>query len=189
MRRAGIQQVVHSLLPIHPTSVTLIIKAFVETGRKLGYRVGDYNGASPNGFSFVQATVKDGKRISASTAFLHPAMKRKNLFIGTGVTVRKVVIEKRKAIGVKYVHFDENHETVVKARKEVILSAGAIGSLHILLLSGIAPFMKLNKTGIQTISDLPVGKNLHDHLFLPLEYIIPILTMIDMILSSIIQSL
>ena len=120
----------------------------------------------------TQATVKDGKRVSTSTAFLHPAMKRSNIFIGTGVTVRKVVFENNNAMGVSYVHYDKNFETVVKAKREIILSAGAVGSPHILLLSGVGPSTQLKEIGIDTISNVPVGENLQDHMILPLEYII-----------------
>ena len=89
------------------------------------------------------------------------------------MTVREVVFEDKKAIGVSFVHFDKNYETVIKAKKEIILSAGVVGSAHILLLSGIGPSLHLNEIGIETISDVPVGKNLQDHLILPLEYILP----------------
>ena len=156
----------------YPSHITELEKAFIEAGKKLGYRVGDYNRESRLEFSLTQSTVKDGKRVSTSTAFLHPAMKRSNLFIGTGVTVRKVVFENNKAMGVSYVHYDKNFETVVKAKREIILSAGAVGSPHILLLSGVGPSTQLKEIGIDTISDVPVGENLQDHMILPLEYII-----------------
>ena len=157
----------------YPSYITELDEAFIEAGRKLGYEVGDYNSESPFKFSFIQATIKDGKRVSASTAFLHPAINRKNLFIGTGVTVRRVVFENKLAVGVSYLHSDNKVETVVRAKKEIILSAGVVGSPHILLLSGIGPFLQLSEIGIETVSDVPVGKNLHDHIILPLEYIIP----------------
>ena len=157
----------------YPSYITELDEAFIEAGRKLGYGLGDYNSESPFRFSFIQATIKDGKRVSTSTAFLHPAINRKNLFIGTGVTVRRVVFENKMAVGVSYIHSDKKFETVVKAKKEVILSAGVIGSPHILLLSGIGPLLQLSEIGIETISDVPVGKNLRDHMFVPLEYTIP----------------
>ena len=157
----------------YPSYITELDKAFIEAGIKLGYEVGDYNSESPFKFSFIQATIKDGKRVSTSTAFLHPAINRKNLFIGTGVTVRRVVFENKLAVGVSYLHSDSKVETVVRAKKEVILSAGVVGSSHILLLSGVGPFLQLSNIGIETLSDVPVGKNLHDHIMLPLEYILP----------------
>ena len=156
----------------YPSHITELDKAFIEAGKKLGYRAVDYNGEIPFGFSLIQATIKDGKRVSTSTAFLHPAMVRSNLFIGTGVTVRKVVFENKRATGVSYVHYNKNYEAVIKAKKEIILSAGAVGSPHILLLSGIGPSMHLKEIGIDTISNVPVGENLQDHMILPLEYII-----------------
>ena len=156
----------------YPSYITELENAFIEAGQKLGYRAGDYNGKDPFGFSLIQAMVKDGKRVSTSTAFLHPAMTRKNLFIGTGVIVRRVVFENKKATGVSYVHYDKNYETTVKAKKEIILCAGAVGSPHILLLSRIGPSVQLQEVGIDTISDVPVGENLQDHMILPLEYVI-----------------
>ena len=77
---------------------TVAAKAFVEAGRELGYRIGDYNDESPFGFSIAQVTIRNGKRCSAATAFLFPAMERNNLHIKTGVTVRKVIVE---AVGVQ----------------------------------------------------------------------------------------
>ena len=157
----------------YPSHITELDEAFVEVGKKLGYKVGDYNSESPFGFSFIQAAVKDGKRMSTSAAFLQPAMSRENLFIGSGVTVRRVVFENKIAVGVSYSHSDEKFETVVKVKKEVILSAGVVGSPHILLLSGIGPSLQLREIGIEVISDAQVGKNLQDHIMLPLEYILP----------------
>ena len=157
----------------YPSHITELDEAFVEVGRKLGYKVGDYNSESPFGFSFIQAAVKDGKRMSTSAAFLQPAMSRENLFIGSGVTVRRVVFENKIAVGVSYSLSDEKFETVVKVKKEVILSAGVVGSPHILLLSGIGPSLQLREIGIEVISDAQVGKNLQDHIMLPLEYILP----------------
>ena len=153
----------------YPSYSTVAAKAFVETGRELGYRVGDYNGESPFGFSILQMTVENSKRVSTATAFLHPIMGRTSLHIGTGVTVRKVIIEDNKAVGVSYIQEPNNVEGSVRAKREVILSAGSIGSPHILMLSGIGPSSHLKEAGIETKVDLPVGKNLHDHvvLFLP----------------------
>ena len=74
----------------YPSHSTVAAKAFVEAGRDLGYRVGDYNGESPFGFSI---SIINRKRCSTATAFLCPAMERSNLHIGTGVTVEKVIIE------------------------------------------------------------------------------------------------
>jgi len=153
--------------------IGLATKAFLEAGKNLGYRVGDLNGGSPIGFSMVQATTENGRRISAANAFLHPVIDRSNLYIGTGTVIQKVLFneDKNKAIGVAYL--EDDVQKVVKAKKEIILAAGAIGSPHILLLSGIGPASQLNELDIETISDLPVGKNLHDHMMFPVEFILP----------------
>ena len=157
----------------YPSYVGSATKAFLEAGKNLGYRVGDLNGESPFGFSLVQATLENGRRVSSADAFLHPVIDRDNLYIGTGVVVQKVLFneDNSKAIGVKY--FQDDVEQVVKAKKEIILSAGAIRSPHILLLSGIGPASQLHEVGIKVVSDLPVGKNLHDHILCPVEFLVP----------------
>ena len=157
----------------YPSYSTVAAKAFVEAGRELGYRVGDYNGESPFGFSLSQMTIRNGKRCSTATAFLRPVMERCNLHIGTGVTVRKVIIEDNKAVGVSYIQEPNNVEGSVRAKQEVILSAGSIGSPHILMLSGIGPSSHLKEAGIEAKVDLPVGKNLHDHVMVPVSYETP----------------
>ena len=147
-------------------------KGFLEAGKRLGYKVGDYNGESPIGFSAAQSTIENGKRVSSANAFLHPVIDRSNLYIGTGVVVQKVLFDdNNKAVGVVYVQ--NGFQRIIRAKKEIILSAGAISSPHILLLSGIGPASQLNESGIKTIRDLPVGKNLRDHMFIGVEYILP----------------
>ena len=133
--------------------------------------MGDYNGESPFGFSIAKMTIRNGKRCSTATAFLHPVMERSNLHIGTGVTVRSVIFEGNKAVGVSYVQEPNNIEGSVRARREVILSAGAIGSPHILMLSRIGPSAHLQEAGIEAKVDLPVGKNLYNHVVVHLGFI------------------
>ena len=172
----GIDSKYHStggpLTVSYPSYSTVAAKAFVEAGRELGYRVGDYNGESPFGFSIAQMTIRDGKRCSTATAFLRPAMERSNLHIGTGVMVMKVIFKDNKAVGVSYIQEPDNVEGSVRARREVILSAGAIGSPQILMLSGIGPSSHLKEAGIQAKVDLPVGKNLYDHIMIPLTFLV-----------------
>ena len=171
----GIDSKYHStggpLTVSYPSYSTTGAKAFVEAGRELGYRVGDYNGESRFGFSIAQMTIRNGKRCSTSTAFLRPAMERSNLHIGTGITVRKVIFEGNKAVGVNYIQESDNGDNAVRAKREVILSAGAIGSPHILMLSGIGPSSLLNEAGIEEKVDLPVGKNLYDHVMFALSFL------------------
>ncbi|HWJ51243.1 MAG TPA: GMC family oxidoreductase N-terminal domain-containing protein, partial [Solirubrobacteraceae bacterium] len=99
-------------------------------------RIADYNGPEQDGASMFQVTQKDGKRFSAADAYLRPARTRPNLEIRTGVTVLGVELEGERAVGVR-VRKGRRGEEIVRARHEVLLSAGAIGSPQLLLLSGI----------------------------------------------------
>ena len=123
----------------------------------------DHNGASQEGFGVYQVTQKGGKRWSAADAFLKPAMQRPNLTVATGALVLKVMIENGRATGVE-IEIDGEVQQVI-ARKEVILSGGALNSPHVLMLSGIGPADHLREHGIAVEVDLPgVGENLQDHL-------------------------
>ena len=139
-------------------------KAFVHASQQAGFPfTPDHNGATQEGVFFHQVTQRKAKRESASTAFLHPVRKRKNLTVLTGATVTRVVVQDGVATGVEYRH--KGKSLVAHARREVILSAGAINSPRILLLSGIGPADELREVGITPVHDLPgVGKNLHDQL-------------------------
>ena len=98
-------------------------------------------------------------------------MERSNLHTGTGVTVRRVIFEGNKAVDVSYVQEPNNIEGSARAKREVILSAGAISSPHILMLSGIGPSAHLQEADIEVKIDLPVGKNLYDHVVVHLGLI------------------
>jgi choline dehydrogenase len=129
----------------------------------------DFNGAEQEGFGRFQATVRDGARCSTSVAFLRPALARPNLTVETDALVHRVVVEGGRAVAVAYQRRGEIH--LARADREVILSAGAIGSPHLLLLSGIGPAEQLRPLGIPVVADLPgVGKNLQDHLVVGLAY-------------------
>ncbi len=152
--------------------VTPVAQAFVEAGKELGYSEVDYNGRSQIGFSLTQQTIKNGQRHSTARAFLHPVRDRANLFVVTGQAVRRVALEGERAVGV-YVVATEEYKTgedkLVRAGKEVILSAGAVDSPRILLLSGIGPEEHLREVkGVALKKNLPVGKNLQDHLMIPI---------------------
>ncbi|XP_043271046.1 glucose dehydrogenase [FAD, quinone]-like [Venturia canescens] len=141
-----------------------IAKAFVKAGKELGWDEVDYNGERQTGFSFIQTNTKDGMRLSSNRAYLRPNEKRKNLSITKRSLVRKIIIdeESKRALGVEFV---KEGETIrVWAKKEVILSAGAIGSPQILMLSGIGPREHLESFGIRVLRDSPVGENLQDHI-------------------------
>ena len=148
-------------------------KAFLEAAKELGFKELDYNGKEQLGFSPSQLTVKNGVRWSTAQAFLHPVRHRKNLFVWTGKSVRGLKIKDSKVLGVHVVDTDEyktGEATFIAARKEVILSAGAIDTPKILLLSGIGPINHLKEAGIPLVKDLPVGQNLQDHIMIPKGY-------------------
>lgn len=122
----------------------------------------DFNGAEQEGAGTYQMTIKGGRRNSAARAFLHPAMKRKNLAVVTGAQVLRVVFEGRRAVGVEY--RKDGRTAVLKARREVILSGGAIATPQLLMLSGIGPGAHLQEMGIPVLHDNPnVGSHYSDH--------------------------
>ncbi len=144
--------------------------AFIKAGEQAGYDItSDYNGKQQEGFGPMHMTVKDGVRSSASREYLDPVKSRKNLTIVTGALVTKVVLEDKVAKGVEYV-VNGKAETAA-ASHEVILSAGSIGSPHILQLSGIGDKDILEKAGVDVKHHLPgVGQNLQDHLEFYFQY-------------------
>jgi choline dehydrogenase len=123
----------------------------------------DFNGQQQAGAGRYQVTQKESKRCSAAVAYLHPIADRPNLTIITGAHVRRIIIKAGKALGVSYQL--DNKVIYAFASQEVILSAGAIGSPQLLMLSGIGPADELSKHQIDMHVNLPgVGKNLQDHL-------------------------
>ncbi|WP_299586941.1 choline dehydrogenase [uncultured Microbulbifer sp.] len=138
--------------------------AFIEAGKEAGYDyTADYNGEQQEGFGPMHMTVKDGKRWSTANAYLKPAMQRPNLTVLTHATVHRVLLEGKRAVGIKLERKGKIQE--FKARQEVILSAGPIGSPHLLQLSGIGEAETLAEAGIELQHELPgVGQNLQDHL-------------------------
>jgi choline dehydrogenase len=132
-------------------------------------QVPDYNGPEQDGASMFQVTQKGGRRWSAADAFLRPALGRPNLELATGATVLRVELDGTRAVGVR-VH-DRRGERVIRAEREVVLSAGAIGSPQLLMLSGIGPAGELGEVGVTVRHDLPgVGRNLQDHPFVTMIY-------------------
>ena len=144
--------------------------AFIKAGEQAGYDItSDYNAKQQEGFGPMHMTVKDGVRSSASREYLDPVKHRKNLTIVTGALATKVVLEDKVAKGVEYV-VNGKTETA-RTSNEVILSAGSIGSPHILQLSGIGDSEALAKAGIDVNHHLPgVGQNLQDHLEFYFQY-------------------
>ncbi|PIE25309.1 MAG: choline dehydrogenase [Neptuniibacter caesariensis] len=141
-----------------------LYQAFIEAGQQAGYwHTEDYNGRQQEGFGPMHMTVKDGVRWSTANAYLKPALNRPNLTVITHALVEKVLLDGKQATGIQYRKKGKTHK--VRINKEVILSAGPIGSPHLLQLSGIGAKDVLEKAGIKVEHDLPgVGENLQDHL-------------------------
>jgi choline dehydrogenase len=138
-------------------------QAFVEACTRLQYPVNpDFNGERIEGVGTVQLNVRNGWRCSTAKGYLRPNLRRKNLNLMTHAHVRRVLFEGRRAVGVEV-----EQGGVVKriaARREVIVSAGAINSPMVLMNSGVGPASELKEVGIEVRHDLPgVGKNLQDH--------------------------
>ena len=123
----------------------------------------DFNGAAQEGMGFYQVTQRNGRRCSAAVAYLRPARARANLEVKPDSRCEKILFEGRRAVGVRY-RRGEASETV-RARKEVIVSAGAFQSPQVLMLSGVGPAAHLRQHGLDVVADSPeVGRNLQDHL-------------------------
>ncbi|MBS2014294.1 MAG: GMC family oxidoreductase N-terminal domain-containing protein [Deltaproteobacteria bacterium] len=141
--------------------------AFVEAAIEAhGYRRNDdFNGAEQEGVGRYHYTLKGNRRWSAADAFLHPARSRRNLEVVTHAHAVGLVIEKGRAVGVRYVVEGSREIHTLRAEREVIVCGGAVGSPHLLMLSGIGRAAELEKAGVTVVHDLPgVGKNLQDHL-------------------------
>jgi choline dehydrogenase-like flavoprotein len=157
-------------------------REFVEAAQAAGIPRGDYNGRDRGGaagvVSLLQTNTRQGKRSSTYRAFLEgDAERRPNLTIITGAKVTRVLLEgspgRMEAKGIEYL-LPSGETTVAIAGKEVILSAGAVGSPHLLLLSGIGPASELEQIGIPSLVDSPdVGKHLKDHIQVPLLFSAP----------------
>jgi len=141
-----------------------LCRQFFEAAGQLGYAFNaDFNGAEQEGVGYYQITTRGGRRMSAARAYLRPALRRANCELITRAHVSRVLFEGRTANGVEFIR--GGHRYRVRARREVILSAGAINSPQILQLSGIGDPGLLQRFGIPTVSELPaVGRNLQDHL-------------------------
>lgn len=147
-----------------------LLDVFCEAGKQAGYPLNDdFNGPTQLGFGRYDFTIKKGKRWSTSFAFLRPALKRSNLKVVTRALTHKVIIEKSKAVGVAYEV--QGQMQTVRARKEVILCAGVVGSPHLLMLSGVGPQAELEQHDIPVLKALPgVGGNLQDHVDCVMAY-------------------
>jgi len=148
----------------------ILSQQFQTAAQQCGYDLNpDFNGAKQRGFGFYQVTQLEGRRCSAADAFLKPVLHRKNLHLLTQASAEKVIFENNTAKGVLVQH--QGQKKQIYAANEVILSAGAFGSPHLLLLSGVGEATALRQKGVTVVHDLPgVGKNLQDHLIFGQSY-------------------
>ncbi|TYO62676.1 choline dehydrogenase [Bradyrhizobium hipponense] len=142
-----------------------LCEAFMEGAMSLGIpRNPDYNGKTQEGVSYCQRTIDKGLRVSGSTAFLKPAMKRPNVHVRTHAHATEIIFEGKRAVGVRYMKGGRGGTPLeVRANKEVILSGGTYNSPQLLQLSGIGSPDLLQAHGIAVRHALPVGEGLQDH--------------------------
>ena len=138
----------------------IYLNAAKEAGFPINY---DFNGEKQEGLGIYQVTHKNGERWSAARGYLHPHLNtRPNLHVHTNVQVERILFEGQRAVGISYIQDGAKYEA--RARKEVILCAGAFNSPQLLMVSGVGPAKHLREHGIEVIHDLPgVGQNLQDH--------------------------
>ena len=163
-----------------------ILDAFMNAAEEVGIpKVNDFNKGDNFGCGYFQVTEKNGLRCSAAVGYLNPIKKRKNLEIKTKCHVEKINFDGKKAISVSF--WKDNNSLTIKANKEIILSAGSIGSAQILQTSGIGDGNKLSQLGINVVKNsLGVGKNLQDHLMFRPVYKVKNITTLNKKINSII---
>ena len=139
-------------------------RAFVQSCQEMGIPYNsDFNGQVQAGSGLYQTTTKNGKRCSAAVGYLRPAMTRANLTVETGCLVHRVIIENGRATGVEYSQ-TSRAKTIATANSEVLVTAGAIGTPKLMMLSGIGRADHLREVGVDVVHELKgVGENLHDH--------------------------
>ena len=159
--------------PLHVSSgrsSNPLFRSFIRAGVEAGFAENpDFNGASQEGFGPYQLTIRDGKRWSAASAYLRPALARKNLTIESHAHVTRILFEGKRAVGVEFAQAKQS--VTVRATREVILSGGAVNTPQLLLLSGIGDGDTLARFDIPVVSELKgVGRNLQDHLDCSIQY-------------------
>jgi 4-pyridoxate dehydrogenase len=147
-----------------------LIDAYMEAALECGHpRTADYNGAQQHGFGRTQANIRDGRRASAASAYLRPALPRPKLQVETGALAARIVFEGNRAVGIEYAK--DGQTATVRAEREVLLAGGVINSPQLLMLSGIGDPEELARHDIPVKVGLKgVGKNLQDHLSVGVEY-------------------
>jgi choline dehydrogenase len=145
-------------------SPNLLARAFVSAGREAGYPFNpDFNGSSQEGVNCYDVTQKNGERWSAARAFLRPVLQRPNLTVLSGARATRLIFDGKRAVGVEYLRHGKLE--TARCEREVVLTAGAVNSPQLLMLSGIGPAAELRRHGIALRHALPgVGQNLQDHL-------------------------
>jgi choline dehydrogenase len=171
--------------PQHVTDISPfahpICRSFIESAQTLGFPASsDFNGGKPEGVGYYHINTRGGWRASTANAFLHPARKRKALKLQTLAHVSRILFEGRRAVGVAYTR--KGIKLEARARREVILSGGAINSPQLLMLSGIGPAGHLKDKGIDTLVDAKaVGRNLQDHIAVSYFYKVRTATLNDVL--------
>jgi choline dehydrogenase-like flavoprotein len=147
--------------PISPHAMS---RAFVRAAQEAGLPFNpDFNGERQEGCGLYQVTQRGGRRCSAATGYLKPALARPNLTVRTGCLATRILIERGRAVGVEYVR--EGRAETARVASEVIVASGAVGSPKLLLLSGIGPAEELKEVGVAPVHELPgVGRTLQDHI-------------------------
>ena len=147
-----------------------VMDAIIAGGEELGVpRTMDFNSGDQTGVGYYQLFTKNGWRCSTAVAYLRPAQKRKNLRTEVNAQATRVLFEGTRAVGVEYMQYGK--KVTLRANKEVLLTAGALQSPQLLMLSGIGPREHLHAHGVPVLHDLPgVGQNLQDHLQLRLLF-------------------
>ncbi len=138
---------------------------FIEAAVAMGVPFNpDFNGAVQAGCGYYQATQRRGRRCDTATAYLAPVLERANLSVIKNAHVTRIAVKRNRAVAVEYLVDGRRAETL-SAEREIVLAAGAIGSPHIMMLSGLGPAAHLAEHGIRAVADMPaVGQNLEDHL-------------------------
>ncbi len=168
---AGAWHGVGGPLGVSSTPPQRLTQAFVQACQQLGMPYNpDFNGARQDGAGAYQTTTRHARRCSAAVGYLRPALGRANLTLRTDAQVLRIAVEGGRAQGVEIAE-GSGGKTLLRAAREVLLCAGAIGSPRLMLLSGLGPADELRAAGVAVAADLPeVGRNLHDHYGIDIVY-------------------
>jgi len=147
-----------------------LTRAFVQACQQMGMPYNpDFNGPRQEGAGAYQTTTRGARRCSAAVGYLRPARARRNLEVCTGTRILRIAVEHGRATGVEIA--EGGRKVLLRAGREVLLTAGAIGSPRLMLLSGLGPADELRAAGVDVVADLPqVGRNLHDHFGIDIVY-------------------